>query len=786
MRLTSFLLATAVISALPSSALSQTPDQTWPRWRGARFDGIANTGRAVFDGPFELRVRWKKTLGPGYSGIAIAEGHAVTMFSDGKTDVLVALASDTGAEHWRVPLSATFPPKDGSTGGPVSTPAIHDGVAYGLGPRGELVAVALATGRVIWQKHLVADLGAVEPHWGFTTSPLVAGDLLIVLTGGSPDRAVTAFDRRTGEVRWRAGSDAASYQSPMLVTIDGKDAVLAGGDKWLMVLDVRDGREIWKKEHAGTGFFAMIVNPVAVGAGQWLVTHQPGQSVLLNATPGAAPVWTTRELRGNYSQPVVHRGVIFGMAGTFLSAIDAATGERLWRSRPPGDGFPILVDGHLVILTKAGSVVVADASRDGYRERASLDLFERLVWTPPSFAEGRIFARDSYDGIAAVDVAPARSATMPMAAADVAAPDAPDADAVRRFAAQPVSPAIDGDRVHFTFSGAVDGLELLVDGRDADKPMPLTRLAGTDIVHAAVPFERDARIAYQFVRNGTEVVDDPRNPREVQSLNRAGTSRVLLMPDAETPASPPAGGLRGSVVDLEIDTPIARSAHLRWGGKRAVRVYLPPGYAADTTARYPVAYVMYGDEMRGAGLDALVDREIGSTIAPMILVFVQSTSAYEYARTFRDEHRQMLAGILVPLIDRQFRTRAAARDRVLVGIDEAGFGVVETALQHPDVFGGAVAQSLFAMTGAGDDLVSLIQRTAPAGQRFVVEWGKYDYRRASDLTDVPGYSKRVHDALAARGYTVGGREWNDGMGLTFAVDRMVRALRGLVPAAGGR
>jgi outer membrane protein assembly factor BamB len=787
MRPIRILILAAVCAAAASTAFAQAPDAAWPRWRGARFDGIATTGREVFAEPFALRVRWRKTLGAGYSGIVIAEGHAVTMFSDGTTDFLVALSSATGEERWRVPLAATFPPRDGSTGGPVSTPAIDSGVAYGLGPRGELVAVTLATGKVLWQTHLVRDLGAEVPHWGFTTSPLVWHDLLIVMTGGAPDRAVTAFDRTTGAVAWRAGSDAASYQSPMLTTIGGREAVLAGGDTWLVALDPRDGREIWKTAHGGTGFFAMIVNPVEVGADRWLVTHKPGESVLIGANADA-PVWSTRELRGNYSQPIYHRGMLFGMAGTFLSCIDAATGERRWRSRPPGDGFPILVDGHLVIATKDGGITVAEASGEAYREKASLALFDRLVWTPPSFAEGRIFVRDSYDGIAAVDVVPARETTAAAPAGDGEARAAatPDADSVRRIAAQPVSPVIEGGRAHFTFSGAVDGLELLVDGRDADAPLPLARVDGTDIVHASLPFERDARVAYQFIRNGAEVVDDPRNPRQGQSLNRAGTSRLLLMPGAD-PLPPVSGAIGGTGVDLEFETPVIRASHLQWGGKRAVHVYLPPGYAADTSVRYPTAYVMYGDEMREAQMDALVDREIGgSGLAPMIVVFVQSTSGFEYARTFREAHQQMLAGELVPWIDRRFRTRTGAPDRVLVGIDEAGFGVVETALRHPEVFGAAIAQSLFAMTGAGDDLVTFIARTPPAGQRFVVEWGKYDYRRSADLTDVPGYSKRVREALAARGYAVSGREWNDGMSLTFAVDRMVKALRTLFPMPAAR
>ena len=90
---------------------------------------------------------WKCSLGTGYSGVVVSEGKAVTMFSDGKMDYLIALSSNDGKEIWRLPLGETFPPRDGSSGGPVSTPAIDHGVVFALGPHGNLVAAQLGTGK---------------------------------------------------------------------------------------------------------------------------------------------------------------------------------------------------------------------------------------------------------------------------------------------------------------------------------------------------------------------------------------------------------------------------------------------------------------------------------------------------------------------------------------------------------------------------------------------------------------------------------------------------------------
>ena len=791
--LSASLLTASTICVVAPVARGQEDRGAWPRWRGTRFDGTAVTGANVFARPFNLKVRWTARVGAGYSGIAIADGHVVTLGSDGKSDSLVALTADQGREAWRVRLAETYPARDGSTGGPVSTPAIDDGVVYALGPYGDLVAVALSSGRTIWRRHLVKELRAVVPHWGFTTSPMVAGDLLIVLAGGA-DGAVVAFNKKTGETAWRTAPDDASYQSPMLTTIGGSQRILVGGDKWLFALNPIDGQEIWKVEHGGRDFFNMVINPVAVGADEWLLTYKPDESVLLRGADAPKPVWTTRELRGSYTTPVHHQGLLFGMAGGFLTCVDASTGERKWRSRAPGDGFPIIVDGHLVTVTKEGALSVAPAVGDGYLEKASVKVFDRLVWTPPSFAYGRIFVRDSYQSLAAVDVVPAGETTGAAPAvprgvvpasrfarwvAETEASADPQARVGAFLESQKAFPVIEDDRyAHIVYTGEASEVVVRIDGQDLGKPMPLHRVKGTDMFYASVELAPDARVAYSLTRNLTETIVDPRNPLKGWVLGWGSEGSILLMPRAKPLLSASAGGLRGRIMELEFESPPAAAGHLRWGGKRPVDVYLPPGYDADQGRRYPTVYVMYGKRMREAHLDAAIDRAIGSRLQPTIVVFVQVTSAYEYARTFRTQHRQMLAEALVPWIDARFRTLPEPGHRALVGSFEAGFAALETGVHHPGVFGKIAAQSVYPLSGGGEQLLALIaSRPHARQQRFYVDWGRYDLRRDSDEMHLAAYSRRVRDALRARGYDVAGGESNDGAANLF---RAARALDGLL------
>jgi outer membrane protein assembly factor BamB len=677
-------------------ALNSSADD-WPRWRGSNFDGVANPSSHPFSDKFDLKIRWKRSLGTGYSGVVVSEGKAVTMFSDGKMDYLIALSSNDGKEIWRLPLGDAFPPRDGSSGGPVSTPAIDHGVVFALGPRGNLVAAQLATGKGIWHRDL-AELSAAAPHWGYTTSPLVIGDSVVVFTGGTPNHAVTAFSRISGEIVWQSVSDEISYQSPMLFKLDGSNLIVGGGDKILFAIDPNDGHQVWSYEHGGQGFYGQIINPVRINNDSLLLTNKPDETVLLKIGSKIAPIWTTRELKLNYATPVTDRDLIFGYSGRFFSAIDARTGQLRWRSRAPGDGFPIIVDGHLVVMTKRGALVVAEESADAYQEKASIEVFDKLVWTPPSFAEGRIFVRDSYAEIAAIDIVQNPNSSPVAATAAVAqnssfanwvAETEKAADAavrVKNFLLDhPTSPIFEGERLaNVIYVGPEKEVVLRGDVFEIGQEVTMKQVAGTDLHYTTLELDKDARVTYQLTRNFEDAIADPRNSASSTSLNYPGPVSILSMPKA-TPVPPtPSPKLRGSIVELELESSKVKAEHLSWGGKRAIKVYLPPGYENEIAKRYPSVYVLLGDEMiKDVKLPDLIDGAIGDRLPPCLAVFVASTSAYELARTFREPHSKMIANQLVPMIDKQFRTMTQPASRVILGVDEAGFAAVEIGLRFP-------------------------------------------------------------------------------------------------------
>ena len=161
----------------------------WARWLGPNQDGTT-AGNEMFPAEaFGLEVAWSRTLGIAYSGIAIADGRAVTLFADGEHDFMTAVDAETGEELWRYKIDTWYAGHDGSEGGASSMPVIDDGVVFGLGAKGHLFALRMDDGKEIWALRIDEALGARPPRYGFATTPLVAGDVLFVQADQAPTSA---------------------------------------------------------------------------------------------------------------------------------------------------------------------------------------------------------------------------------------------------------------------------------------------------------------------------------------------------------------------------------------------------------------------------------------------------------------------------------------------------------------------------------------------------------------------------------------------------------------------
>jgi enterochelin esterase-like enzyme/outer membrane protein assembly factor BamB len=751
--------------------------------------------------------------------VAVAEGRAVTSFSDGKDDLVVAFDLHTGRELWRHEVAPTREGRDGSFDGPIATPALAPGRVFGLGPRGHLFALDGSSGRLLSKMDLGEREGVRAPHYGFSASPLFAGGVFVAEIGGEREGMVAGFDPATGERRWRRGDDTVSYQSPVAMVVGGRVHLVAVGDTQLLGLDPANGNLLWRHEHGGDdgliGGLSLV--PVPAGEGRLFLKNREDSSTMLRLSMGADgrtvvdTLWTAPVLRATYSVPVYHHGFLYGMSGrATLACVDAATGEVRWRSREPGDGFPMLVGDDLVVLTKEGTLHVAKASPEGWTEHARLELFRDLVWSPPSFAEGSIFAR-SQGEIARVDWRALHgrgSGPSPPGAASAAHVDAPSPRSARfaRFLAEVAGardkplvvdrflaenarlPLVEWpDRALFLYRGEATDVGIAGDLIGERREDPMRRVPGTDLFWYEAALEPDARVSYHFVRNFEEPLPDPRNPWRVPAPRRsedapASEQSSLAMPAWRAPEhlAQAAGSRRGRVEVQQVSS----TSHP--GARLPLHVYVPSGYDTSTD-RWPVALVLDGDAAREDGLVARsLDHLIPDRVAPVLVAFVGRPDWG--ARPPSDEEHdaafgELLVEDLIPFLDGRYRTDPRPEARAVVGAAFAGWLAAYTTFRHPRVFGGLGLQSVFLLDSEEDLLQRQVGRAAEHPLRLYLDWGRYDRRATREAWDIGMANQRFAAFLRTRGYRPAGGEVMDGPGWAGWRNRTDLLFEALFPAA---
>ena len=796
-----------VAAVVCSCGLAMASDRDWPGLRGPRHDGGAPGKLEASEGA-TFAVAWRAALGPGYSSVAVADGRAVTLLSDGQSDVAVAFDSRTGRELWRSVIAPTLRGKDGSFDGPIATPALAGGRIFGLGPRGHLVALDAASGRQLWKVDLASREGAPAPFYGFSASPLVAGGVLVVPLGAKDGGALAGFELASGARRWRLGDDAVAYQSPVVVSAGGRELVVAVGDKKVFGIDPKSGRILFEHAHGGEQhpMAAESIVPVPAGEGRLFLKHRQDVSTMLRLVPGdggrigVETLWTAPVLRATYVVPVYHDGFLYGMSGRVtLTCVDAATGALRWRSREPGDGFPLMVGDDLVVLTKERTLHVAKASPEGWTERARLELFRDVVWSPPGFGDDAVFAR-SQGEIARVEWRQAEKASVAPSAPVPAskhfarfldelrtAPDKPVA--VDRFLASiPPGPLVEWpDRVAFLYRGAATDAGIAGDMNGDRREDPMWRVSGTDLFWYETRLEPDARINYHFVRDFEERFPDPRNPWRVPAPQFGNV--LGPMPKQQSSLAMPGWQARDHLGEVEASRRGRLEDHVvhgtsRPGAKIALKLYLPAGYDQGQE-RLPVALVMDGDAAREMGLmTRSLDNLIPHRIAPVLVAFLGRPEWGEKPPS-DDESDEAMADLLakdvVGFLDGHYRTDPGRQRRAVIGTSLGGYTGASLVFRRPGVFGALGLQSLV-MLDTDDELLRKQVPTAAAAPLSVyLDWGRYDRRATREAWDMGAANARFAAFLRERGYRPAGGEVHEGSGWAGWRNRTDRVFGTLFP-----
>ena len=400
--------APAVTAAL-SPPIDRPPEAFWPAYRGATRTGHYDHNIRT-DWPDDGLPRlWQQPIGGGYASFAVAEGRLFTIEQRRDFEVVAAYDPNSGIELWSQHWTEHFQETMGGDG-PRATPTWDNGRLFALGASGELQSLAADTGRQLWRTNILADAGAGNLTWAMSASPLVVDNQVIVLPGGQNGRSVVAYDADTGAVLWSALDDVAGYTAPMVVELAGVRQILVVTAARAAGLRVEDGTLLWDFPWVVSNVPNMA-QPVVVGSDRVFLSASYGQgSAMVEVTRtgaelSAREVWRTNRMKNKFSSSVLHNGHIYGLDESILACLDVETGELVWKGGRYGYGQLLLADGHLVVLTERGDLVLVRATPDGHDEVANFAALDGKTWNVPTIADGRLFVRNTTE-MAAFNIAP--------------------------------------------------------------------------------------------------------------------------------------------------------------------------------------------------------------------------------------------------------------------------------------------------------------------------------------------------------------------------------------------
>ena len=373
----------------------------WPQWRGANRDGAARFA-APAAWPETLTLKWKVEVGLGYSAPIIVGDRVYAYSRQDEHEVMRALDAATGKTVWESKYVATFKPNPAATKshgtGPKSTPTFADGRLYTLGMSGMVTAFDAGTGKQIWQK----PSPPAETLYHTAMSPLVDRGLVVVHVGGHNNGALTAFDARTGDVKWSWNGDGPAYGSPIAAEIGGTRQIVTFTQENLVGVAAETGALLWRRPYTVRAT-RNAVTPIVVG--QTLVVSGLGMPVsafrVLNRGGKWVQenVWENADVNMDMSTGVVIGTTLYGFSaknsGQFF-AVDANTGQTQWLSEPrQGENAAVVKAGDLLFALKADAeMLVARANPKQFEILKRYTVATSATWAQPVLSGQRVFVKD--------------------------------------------------------------------------------------------------------------------------------------------------------------------------------------------------------------------------------------------------------------------------------------------------------------------------------------------------------------------------------------------------------
>lgn len=414
----------------------------WPRFLGPNGDCTSSeTGlidRFPVIGP---PVVFSKEIGTGYAAPSVRGDLLVLHHRLGDEEIVAAMDKKTAKTVWSHKYPTSYRDPFGYNNGPRCTPLLTADRCYTYGAEGKLICLDLKTGRRIWMRDTNKEFNVPQNFFGVGSTPLLKDGRLIVMVGGQPNSGVVAFDPKTGKtlwenvgaktwngepmlgwrgertVFWREHWKQASYASPVPATVNGKDMLFCLMRQGLVVVDPKDGSELFSRWFRATVNDSVnAANPVVVGNRVHCSAAYYGVGgFTLQIKPDNRSfdtVWANRVLEVHWMTPIYHEGNLYAFSGrnepdAFFRCVDFKTGDLLWQrderwrkysTKQPdvyGRGSLIMADGKLIALGEGGLLGLFEVNPKQPVELARWQVPElkHPCWAGPVLSDRLVYLR---------------------------------------------------------------------------------------------------------------------------------------------------------------------------------------------------------------------------------------------------------------------------------------------------------------------------------------------------------------------------------------------------------
>lgn len=378
----------------------------WPYWRGPNRNGISDekgwNPRALEGG---AKILWETNVGNGYSAVSVKDGYLYTMGNLDNKDIVYCLEEETGEEVWRFVYDCwvrSYP-------GAFATPVVDGNHVYTVSRKGDVHCLDSRTGKKKWAVDITEEFGAPSPKYGFSGSPVIEGDGLIL----NGCKHGIALNKHTGRKIWASPPGRSGYATPVIHTYKGKRCAVIFSHRCLNCVDLTTGELLW--------YFPWVfddgadsADPAVVGSRVFISTaYRNGATVIDFSGKEPKQLWFKKDIQDEFGSSIYLDGYLYVPHGdtrhrtAYLKCIDFDTGEELW-TRDTGHCSLIYVDGKFIVLNQWGELLIMEASEKGYKDLSKAKVVDTSrnvrCWTAPVLANGKIYVRTNTGELVCVDV----------------------------------------------------------------------------------------------------------------------------------------------------------------------------------------------------------------------------------------------------------------------------------------------------------------------------------------------------------------------------------------------